>query len=89
MLSCKEVTTQASDYLDGDLPLLRRLSFRLHLARCGFCRQFVSDLAEADRIVRSRGYGNNAPDPEFLGRVQSVVSSRLREDQALSERSRG
>ena len=80
MLSCKEVTIQASDYLDGDLPLLRRLSFRLHLAGCRLCRRFLSDLTEGDRLVRCQGQADCTPSPDFIAGVQSGISRRLWEE---------
>lgn len=43
-LTCRDVTEQASDYLEGDLPWGRRMVFRFHLAMCGACRTFVQQI---------------------------------------------
>ncbi len=44
MLSCKDVTEKSSDYLDHKLPLLTRLSVRVHLFVCVRCRTYVKQL---------------------------------------------
>jgi hypothetical protein len=41
MLSCREVTERASDYLDRALPLRQRLAVRLHLFMCQHCRRYL------------------------------------------------
>ena len=41
MMSCKEVAALSSQYLDQELPLLQRLSLRLHLLACRTCRSVV------------------------------------------------
>ncbi|MGV8836723.1 zf-HC2 domain-containing protein [Cellvibrio sp.] len=42
MLSCKQVATIASDYLDNSTPL--KWQIRLHLLMCANCRRFVRHL---------------------------------------------
>lgn len=44
MLSCREVTERASDYLDRALPLWQRLAVRLHLFMCQHCRRYLRQL---------------------------------------------
>jgi hypothetical protein len=41
MLSCKDVTQRAGDWTDGQLSFKERLSVRLHLLICAFCRRFL------------------------------------------------
>jgi hypothetical protein len=41
MLSCKDVTEKASDYLDKEMSLMQKLQFKLHLFMCHSCRRFV------------------------------------------------
>ena len=45
MLSCKEITEQASNYLESDLPLFKRLQFKTHLFMCVHCRRYVKQLS--------------------------------------------
>lgn len=42
MLSCKQVATFASDYLDNNTPL--KWQIRMHLLMCSNCRRFVRHL---------------------------------------------
>lgn len=52
MLTCKELTELITDYLEGRLPLSRRLSFRLHVMMCRNCRNY---LRQMKITVRSLG----------------------------------
>lgn len=44
MLSCREVTRRASDYVDHELSLRERLAVRFHLLMCVKCRRLVRHL---------------------------------------------
>lgn len=44
MLKCHHVMHLSSDYLDGNLPLHRRLAIRLHLFICEACRRYLRQL---------------------------------------------
>ena len=44
MPNCRDITEQASDYQDKNLPFFKRLGFRLHLLMCTYCRQHVKHL---------------------------------------------
>ncbi len=47
MISCKDVTEQASAYLDKDMPLNQRMGVRLHLLICRNCRRYMEQLRTA------------------------------------------
>lgn len=51
MLSCKDVSEQASEYIDGKMPFLKRMQMRLHLAVCAHCRSFMSQMKRTIRVV--------------------------------------
>lgn len=38
MLTCKQLTEIVTDYLEGRMPLMQRLSFHMHLGMCRHCR---------------------------------------------------
>ncbi len=57
MLKCKEVTEQASDYIDHNLSWRQRLSVVVHLFICHYCRRFIRHL----RITRN--FGQRRPSP--------------------------
>ncbi len=44
MLNCRELTELITDYLEGRLPLSRRLSFRLHVMMCRHCRAYLRQM---------------------------------------------
>lgn len=52
MLSCREVTDHASDFLDTQLPLRVRLQLRMHLLMCRFCREYVRQMLLVVRALR-------------------------------------
>lgn len=45
MLNCKELSEQASDYIDKNLSFLDRMQIRFHLVMCKHCHRFVEQLA--------------------------------------------
>ena len=44
MLNCKEISILVSESIDRNLTLWQRLSVRIHVAACRFCRQFRKDI---------------------------------------------
>jgi anti-sigma factor RsiW len=44
MLTCEELVTLLTDYLDGALPERRRRSVAQHLARCEHCHEYLEQL---------------------------------------------
>jgi anti-sigma factor RsiW len=60
MLSCKEVSHLASDYLNRDLPLRRRLAVRLHLLMCDGCTRYVAQMRAAIALLKTMA----APSPD-------------------------
>lgn len=80
MLTCRDVTSLSSDYLDGELPLRRRISVRMHLALCRHCRAFMGNLQHT--IALTRRVANEPPasvSEEFIERVQRALEQRLRD----------
>jgi Putative zinc-finger len=58
MMTCKEVAEHASEYLDREMPPLRRWSLRLHQLLCRDCREFVGglrSLVSRSPVLRSSG----------------------------------
>jgi len=44
MLSCQELTELVTDYLEGTLKLGDRMRFRMHLALCPPCREYLRQM---------------------------------------------
>jgi predicted anti-sigma-YlaC factor YlaD len=53
MLTCKEMVSRSSDYLDGELTLGGRLLVRQHLLFCRNCRRFIKQMRLAQATVRA------------------------------------
>lgn len=54
MMTCKQLIERLSDYMDGNLSPLGRVSLRLHLWICPMCRRYhdqMRTLLEATRDV--------------------------------------
>jgi anti-sigma factor RsiW len=51
MMSCKEVTEAATDYLDGNLPFWRKMALRMHVAMCRHCRAFLDQLRKTVALL--------------------------------------
>jgi anti-sigma factor RsiW len=52
MLSCREITQVATDYLDGDMNWMGRMGVSMHLAMCRHCRAYVDSLRTTITAVR-------------------------------------
>lgn len=61
MLTCREVTQDASDYLDHELPWRRRLAVRLHLLMCTKCRRLVHHLRQLVTAMSARAATTTPP----------------------------
>jgi predicted anti-sigma-YlaC factor YlaD len=52
-IDCKQVRELSSDYLDEDLPPVKRSAIQGHLSKCGPCQAFVDTLASTISILAS------------------------------------
>jgi hypothetical protein len=44
MITCKEVSQEAHEFLDGEMTLSRRLNLITHLVICKHCRRYIKEL---------------------------------------------
>ena len=51
LLSCKDATHAASNYLDGDVTRKLNWKIRFHLLACKCCRRFIRHLTITRKIV--------------------------------------
>jgi len=58
MLSCRQLTSMASDYLDGALPRRTRLGVRFHLLMCWMCRRYLRQLELTTKVLRGLAGGD-------------------------------
>jgi anti-sigma factor RsiW len=75
MLTCKELVAHSSDYLDGQLNLRGRLAVRAHLALCGHCRRFVSQMRLSQGVLRKL----DTPASDDLDALASRLAKARRE----------
>jgi len=53
VLTCRDITEQATDYLEKTTPWWGRVLFRIHLGMCRHCREFVRQLELTTAVLRS------------------------------------
>jgi anti-sigma factor ChrR (cupin superfamily) len=46
MLKCRDVAERASAFADRELPWRERMAMRIHMAMCGPCRRYVSQMLQ-------------------------------------------
>jgi glutaredoxin 3 len=69
MLSCKELSEKASDYLDGELSPWGRMQIRLHMFLCEHCRRYLRQMRLAvDALALAAGSdkGEDAGEDRIL-----------------------
>jgi|GEM_PF-246193 len=75
MLSCKQVASIASDYLDNNTPL--KWQVRLHLMMCSNCRRFVRHL-KITQEVSTRTVINEPTDD--VDRIWEKLQARIKNE---------
>jgi anti-sigma factor RsiW len=71
MLTCREMTELVTAYAEGQLPLLDRLRFNLHLGFCANCRAYVRQLRATARALGS------LPPPEIPPELEAELLRRF------------
>ncbi|PUA29934.1 MAG: hypothetical protein B0W54_05185 [Cellvibrio sp. 79] len=66
MLSCKQVASLASQYLDKDTSTPLNWQIRLHLLMCANCRRFVRHLKITRTLAKNIELTDNAIDTETI-----------------------
>lgn len=55
MLSCKDISENATNHLEGELSFSTRLQLRMHLLICKACRQFMRQFQTTVETARKLG----------------------------------
>lgn len=83
MLSCREVTAFANDYVDHQLSGWRLMQVRMHLLGCRHCRAFVRQLKTVARLVRKAGAADGGPTkalaPDLLQAFRRATAKAVSE----------
>jgi anti-sigma factor RsiW len=71
MLTCKEITELVTAYAEGQLGLMDRLRFRMHIAMCTRCRTYVRQLRATAKAL------GKLPEPELPPDLQDELMRRF------------
>lgn len=51
MLSCQQLTELVTDYVEGRMPLWKRLQVEMHLGMCKHCRAYLNQMKQTVRTL--------------------------------------
>jgi anti-sigma factor RsiW len=71
MLTCQQVTELVTAYAEGQLGLVDRLRFTLHLGLCVHCRSYVRQLRATARAL------GRLPEPEIPAPLRDELQRRF------------
>lgn len=77
MLMCKDLAVIASDYIDGELPVLENMSVKMHLMMCKDCRTFIGNLRASTDMLNALSSGQ--ADEELIRKIDERVALALKE----------
>ena len=75
-MSCHDIQSQFTDYLDGTLDESNQQQVDAHLAACAECRQYLSDIQAT--IALTRDLDEVDPPPFFTERIMAQVRQSAR-----------
>lgn len=77
MLSCKQVATLASQYLDQDVSAPMKWKIRMHLMMCANCRRFVRNLKITQTLAKEANLTTPETDTE---EVWQKLQQKIKQD---------
>ena len=86
-MTCREALDFLIDYLEGNLTLPQKVAFKVHLALCRQCRDYLDAYEKTIRAVRESTVDQRLYDelPEEL--IQAILSSRNQSGTRIDEES--
>jgi anti-sigma factor ChrR (cupin superfamily) len=78
MLTCKEITELVTKYAEGNLSLMDRLRFQMHIGMCRNCRRYVRQVKATVAALGLVAPPDMSPDleQELLRRFESWKQKR-------------
>ena len=73
MLMCRDLARIASDYIDGELGPMDRVSVKMHLLMCGHCRTFIGNLRASVDLMRM--HSSQKVDEELIEKIDEQVGN--------------
>jgi hypothetical protein len=75
MFQCKDVAEEASNYLEGDLPLGKRIGLFLHIMICSCCRNYLQQLHQTiDTVAVLKPKEQDSTDMHALAHKLQQIS---------------
>ncbi|HEY6104663.1 MAG TPA: zf-HC2 domain-containing protein [Anaeromyxobacteraceae bacterium] len=71
MMTCKQITELVTAYAEGQLGLMDRIRFRLHIGMCRHCRRYVRQLKATAKAL------GKLPDPEIPPDLEAELLRRF------------
>lgn len=69
MYQCKDVVEEVNNYIDGDLPLTKRMGLFFHLLMCSCCRNYLQQIRSTISIITvSHPKENDDTDTNLLAK---------------------
>ena len=75
MITCKDISDTASDYLEGPTTLLQRLHPRLHLTICTHCSPYVKQLKLSSDVAKKISGPPEPTDEEIEALIKKLQQS--------------
>ncbi len=73
MITCKDVSDLASDYLEGSTTFVQRFRFRLHLSMCNHCRRYLTQLKLIIGVAQKFSKPSKSSDEEVEALVEKLT----------------
>ena len=73
MLTCREITGLVTSYVEGQMPFMQRLQFRLHIGMCKHCRAYLRQMRTTLKLT-----GALPADP-MPAEVRDELARRLKD----------
>lgn len=83
MPSCRDISQLISDGMDRNLPLPKRLSIRLHVSMCKFCRRYEKQLH-----LLHEGVGHYANPEENVVEKSLSPAAKEKLEKALADKAK-
>lgn len=71
MLTCQEINALVTAYMEGEMPFMQRLRFRMHVSMCRHCRAFLR------QVRATRKLAGALPPPPMPDEVRDTLAHRL------------
>ena len=72
MLSCKDITEKANQYLDKEVSLFTRVEMKIHMFICDNCKRYVEQLRTT---IAALGKMNTPAEVVDDGKIDQIINT--------------